>query len=70
MVPEGLFQRGPIASKVTAMDMTATASHRLPLVALAVLAGAGLSAAAFHGWMRYGSDMLVTLAETGLSGCL
>jgi len=52
------------------MDMTATASHRLPLVALAVLAGAGLSAAAFHGWMRYGSDMLVTLAETGLSGCL
>jgi hypothetical protein len=52
------------------MDIASPAPHRLPLIALAVLGGAGLVAGAFYGWMQFGSTMLLTLAENGLSGCL
>ncbi|CAD7037619.1 hypothetical protein RHAB21_02680 [Pseudorhizobium halotolerans] len=52
------------------MDMVLPASHRLPLVALIILVGVAVSGGAFYGWMRYGSDMLITLSENGLSGCL
>ncbi|WP_281976870.1 hypothetical protein [Pseudorhizobium flavum] len=52
------------------MDMVSPASHRLPFYALTILVGVAVSGAAFYGWMRYGSDMLITLGENGLSGCL
>jgi hypothetical protein len=52
------------------MELVSPAPHRLPLLVLAVIAGALVVGAAFYGWMQFGSTMLLTLAETGLSGCL
>ncbi|WP_185927867.1 hypothetical protein [Pseudorhizobium endolithicum] len=52
------------------MDTLSPTPHRLPLIALAMLGGAGIVAGAFYGWMRFGSSILLTLAENGLSGCL
>lgn len=52
------------------MDHTSPAAHRLPIVLLVALVVTGLAAAAFYGWMKYGSTMLLTLEETGLSGCV
>ncbi|HEX5933575.1 MAG TPA: hypothetical protein VFY63_05375 [Pseudorhizobium sp.] len=44
--------------------------HRLPLLLLVALLATGLFGVAFYGWMAYGSSMLLTLGEMGLSGCL
>ncbi|MCB5201083.1 hypothetical protein LH464_01155 [Neorhizobium sp. T786] len=52
------------------MEQVLTPAHRLPLLLLASLMGTGLFAAAFYGWMQYGSTMLLTLGEAGLSTCL
>ncbi len=51
------------------MELNSTRDWHLPLVVLAAMAGAGLIGAAFYGWMNFGSAMLLTLAENGLSGC-
>lgn len=52
------------------MDTISPFVYRLPLLLAAVLVATGLTAAAFYGWMTFGSTMLLTLAENGLSGCL
>ncbi len=52
------------------MDTVSPVPHRLPLIILAVFGGVGIVVSAFYGWMQFGSTMLLTLAENGLSGCL
>jgi hypothetical protein len=52
------------------MEQVSPPPHHLPLILVSALTGVGLVAAAFYGWMQYGSSMLLTLGETGLSTCL
>ena len=52
------------------MDQLSPSPHRLPIALLSGLAATGLAAAAFYGWLKYGSSMLLTLGEAGLPGCL
>ncbi|HEX2147728.1 MAG TPA: hypothetical protein VHG11_08775 [Pseudorhizobium sp.] len=52
------------------MEQALSSGYRLPLFLLGALLLTGLSAAAFYGWIMYGSSMLLTLAQNGLSGCL
>lgn len=52
------------------MDTISPSVYRLPLLLAAALVATGLTVAAFYGWMKFGSTMLLTLAENGLSGCL
>ena len=51
------------------MDQVSPPAHRLPTALLAALAVTSLVAAAFYGWVTYGSSILLTLGETGLSNC-
>lgn len=44
-------------------------TYRLPLLAAASLLLLGLGGIAFYGWLRFGSSILLTLGETGLSWC-
>ncbi|CDZ47520.1 Hypothetical protein NGAL_HAMBI1189_19650 [Neorhizobium galegae bv. officinalis] len=44
-------------------------SYRLPLIAALSLLLLGLGGIAFYGWLRFGSSILLTLDETGLSWC-
>lgn len=52
------------------MEQASLSDFRLPLLLLVALGVTGLSAAAFYGWIAYGSSMLLTFGEMGLSGCL
>ncbi|MFB9951808.1 hypothetical protein ACFFP0_23410 [Rhizobium puerariae] len=52
------------------MNRTSSASHNLPLAAAMGLLALGVSGAAFYGWLRFGSSILLSLGETGLSWCL
>ena len=47
---------------------TSTAKDRTPLVL--ALGGTALVALGLLGWMRYGTDILVDMAVSGLSWCL
>ncbi|MBP1844993.1 acyl dehydratase [Rhizobium petrolearium] len=46
-----------------------TSSHRFPAVAAAGLLLLGIAAAAFYGWLQFGSSIILSLGETGLSWC-
>jgi hypothetical protein len=50
------------------MDSTID-SYRLPLITALSLLLLGLGGIAFYGWLRFGSSILLTLDETGLSWC-
>ncbi|WP_172717060.1 hypothetical protein [Neorhizobium sp. T6_25] len=50
------------------MDSTVD-SYRLPLITALSLFLLGLGGIAFYGWLRFGSSILLTLDETGLSWC-
>lgn len=41
-----------------------------PLLVLAALVLLGLTGLVLYGWMFFGSSILLTLGETGLSWCL
>ncbi len=51
------------------MDRIATDGYRLPLIIAASLSALGVGAATFYGWLAFGSSILLTLGETGLSWC-
>jgi hypothetical protein len=51
------------------MDQVSPTAYRLPIALLAALAVTSLVAVTFYGWVSYGSSILLTLAETGLSNC-
>ena len=57
---------GECPSDVKLPLMPASRAFDLRRLALAVTS---LVAAAFYGWVTYGSSILLTLAETGLSNC-
>lgn len=44
-------------------------SQRAPLIAAVSLLLSGIGGAAFYGWLLYGSSILLTLGENGLSWC-
>ncbi|CDN48332.1 hypothetical protein [Neorhizobium galegae] len=44
-------------------------TYRLPLIAAVSLLLLGFGGVAFYGWLRFGSSILLTLGETGLSWC-
>ncbi|MGR6466160.1 hypothetical protein [Rhizobium sp. PAMB 3182] len=48
---------------------TAPSAYRLLLPALALSATAAVFGAAFSGWLAYGTDIFLTMAENGLSNC-
>jgi hypothetical protein len=48
---------------------TAPSAHRLLLPALALTVMAALLGAAFSGWLAYGTDIFLTMAENGFSNC-
>jgi len=54
---------------MSAMDRIATDGYRLPLIAAVSLFGLGLAGASFYGWLAFGSSILLTLGENGLSWC-
>lgn len=51
------------------MDRIATDGYRLPLITAASLLLFGLAGATFYGWLVFGSSILLTLGENGLSWC-
>lgn len=50
------------------MDSTLD-GYRLPLITALSLLLLGVGGIAFYGWLRFGSSILLTLDETGLSWC-
>ncbi|CAN7354924.1 hypothetical protein [Neorhizobium sp. LjRoot104] len=50
------------------MDRTVEGSP-LPLITAVGLLLLGLGGVAFYGWLRFGSSILLTLGENGLSWC-
>jgi hypothetical protein len=48
---------------------TAPSAHRLLLPALALTVMAAMLGAAFSGWLAYGTDIFLTMAENGFSNC-
>ena len=51
------------------MNQSRSADYSLPLIAVTSLVLLGTAGAAFYGWMRFGSSILLTLGESGLSWC-
>jgi hypothetical protein len=51
------------------MDRIATDGYRLPLITAASLLLFALAGATFYGWLAFGSSILLTLGENGLSWC-
>ncbi|NKN36231.1 hypothetical protein HFC70_07645 [Agrobacterium sp. a22-2] len=51
------------------MERIDSIAPRFLITALGVTVGAGLAVVAFAGWIRYGSDIVISLSETGLSFC-
>lgn len=52
------------------MNRIASPFPKWPLALAAAAAAALVTGLAFAGWMRHGSDLLLGLAESGLSWCL
>ena len=52
------------------MQHSLDTGHKLPLFAAISLIFVILTGAAFYGWLRFGSSMLLSFAESGLSWCL
>lgn len=52
------------------MDRISSYGYRLPLIAAASLLLFGLAGVTFYGWLAFGSSILLTLGENGLSWCL
>ncbi|WP_170253538.1 MULTISPECIES: hypothetical protein [Alphaproteobacteria] len=52
------------------MDHVASGRSNHLLIAALVLAGGLFSVLVFAGWVRFGADIVLTLAENGLSSCL
>lgn len=48
---------------------TVITSYRFPAVAAGSLLLLGIVGSAFYGWLQFGSSILLSLAETGLSWC-
>lgn len=51
------------------MDRLAAGQLNHALIAALVAGGAALAVVIFAGWMRFGADIVLTYAETGLSTC-
>jgi len=53
-----------------AMNRTRLALPAWPLAFLAAAAAALVTGVAFAGWLRHGSDIVLSLAENGMAWCL
>jgi hypothetical protein len=51
------------------MDRLAPRPLNHALIAALVFGAAALTAVVFAGWMRFGADIVLTYAESGLSSC-
>lgn len=51
------------------MERIDNIAPRYLIAALGIALGAGLVVVAFAGWIRYGSDIVISLSESGLSFC-
>lgn len=66
------MQAGGCRAKLDVMEQpqqTAPSAYRLLLPALALTVMAALLGAAFSGWLAYGTDIFLTMAENGFSNC-